>query len=147
MSDVQLHNAGVVRVFGGKSEPPREIQISARLFAALRDHIESMPDRISGQSLFFDISGQPLRSSDIAEVLADVGRKAKVLRIRLKPAILRHTFAERYLRRKRGNVIELHDVLGNTSLQTTFIYACRWGTTLPPETFRTTERDDYDDVA
>src|SRR3989441_262936 len=147
VSDVQLHNAGVVRVFGGKSEPPREIQISARLFAALRDHIESMPDRISGQSLFFDISGQPLRSSDIAEVLADVGRKAKVLRIRLKPAILRHTFAERYLRRKRGNVIELHDVLGNTSLQTTFIYACRWGTTLPPETFRTTERDDYDDVA
>ena len=92
LSDVALHSAGIVRVFGGKSEPPREIQISARLFAALRDHIESMPDRTSGQSLFSDISGQPLRSSVIAEILADVGRKAKVLRIRLKPAILRHTF-------------------------------------------------------
>src|SRR2546422_6733343 len=84
LSDIQLHRAGVVRVFGGKSEPPREIQISAPLFAALRDHIASIPDRTPGQALFSDISGQPLRSSAIAEVLADVGRKAKVLRIRLR---------------------------------------------------------------
>ena len=148
LSDVALHSAGIVRVFGGKSEPPREIQISAPLFAALRDHIASIPERISGQALFPNISGQPLRSSAIAEVVAGVGRKAKVLRVRVTPAIFRHTFAERYLRHKRGNIIELHDVLGNASLQTTFIYARRCGYDLPSETFRTTERDDdFDDVA
>jgi integrase len=144
LSDLQLHSAGVMRVFDRKSEPPREIPISVPLFAALRDHIASMPDRIAGRSLFSDISGQPLRSSVMAEVVADVGRKARVLRIRLTPAILRHTFAERYLLRRRGNVIELHDVLGNASLQTTFIYARRCGIELPSETFRTTERDDFD---
>jgi len=147
LSDIQLHRPGVVRVFGGKLEPPREIQISVPLLTALRDHIASIPDRTPGQALFSDISGHALRSSAVLEVLADLGRKAKVLRIRLTPAILRHTFAERYLRRKRGNVIELHDVLGNASLQTTFIYARRCGTELPSETFKTTERDELDDVA
>jgi integrase/recombinase XerC len=146
VSDVQLHSAGVIRVFGGKSEPPREIQISAPLFSALRNYIASMRDRIPGQFLFSDLSGQRLCPSAIAKIVADVGRKANVLRIRLTPAILRHTFAERYLLRKRANVIELHDVLGNASLQTTFIYARRCGIELPSETFRTTERDDFDAV-
>jgi hypothetical protein len=41
----------------------------------------------------------------------------------------------------------LHDALGNASLQTTFIYARRCGTELPSETFKTTERDELDDVA
>jgi integrase len=146
VSDVQLHSAGVVRVFAGKSEPPREIQIAAPLVATLRDLMASMPDRIPGQSLFSDVSGQGLRSSVIAQVVADVGRRAKALRIRLTPAILRHTFAERYLLRKRGNVIELHDVLGNASVQTTFIYARRCGIDLPSETFRTTEREDFNEA-
>jgi integrase len=39
LSDIRLHREGAIRVFGGKSEPPREIPISGPLFAALRDHV------------------------------------------------------------------------------------------------------------
>jgi integrase len=146
MSDIRLHRAGAIRVFGGKSEPPREIPISKPLFAALREHVASIPERWRSQPLFTKDSRQPLRSSSISEVIAALSRKAKIVRIRLTPTILRHTFAERYLRLRRGNVIKLHDVLGNASLQTTFIYARRCEMEVPAETFRTRERDDFDDT-
>jgi site-specific recombinase XerD len=133
-SDIQLHRPGLIRVFAGKSELPREIQITETLFPVLRDHIAANTAHALHVPLFSDASGQPLRAAVITEVLADIGKNAKIFRIRVSPTILRHTFAERFLRLKRGNVIELHDLLGNASLQTTFIYARRCGVAIPAET-------------
>ena len=55
-------------------------------------------------------------------MISELARRAKITRISVSPHTLRHTFALSYLQHNPGKLVELADLLGHDSLDTTAIY-------------------------
>jgi site-specific recombinase XerD len=58
----------------------------------------------------------------VQTLLQRLARRAKIARLRVTPHLLRHTFALNYLHQNPGKLVQLANLLGHESLDTTAIY-------------------------
>jgi integrase/recombinase XerD len=106
----------VLAVKHGKNDKDRNIPIADKLVPILQAWLG---DRRQG-FVFPGPGGRRLATRTFERRLAALGRQAGIVK-RVHPHILRHTFATSFLR-AGGDLKELQQLLGHSSLQTTAIY-------------------------
>lgn len=123
IGDVQIQaRSGRVYVRFGKGEKAREVPLNASARRALQLYLDSRPDAQGDEPLFLSHRGQALSARSLQAMIHTLAQRAKLARIRVSPHALRHTFALIYLKQNPGKLVELADLLGHDSLDTTAIY-------------------------
>jgi site-specific recombinase XerD len=115
--------AGVLRVRHGKGLREREVPLNATARRALRQIFERDPAAARPEDpVFRSTRNEPLPVRSIQNTIAGLVRRAGLKRAGLSAHSLRHTFALAWLRRHPGKLVELAQLLGHESLDTTAIY-------------------------
>lgn len=115
--DVNLAK-GEIRVNLGKGGRDRVVWVDAATVEAL-DRWKAIRPR--GPWFFSTLKGTHLYSSQIREMVARRGVKAGITGIRVRPHILRHTYASELLE-DGYTIVEVQRLLGHARLDTTAIY-------------------------
>jgi integrase/recombinase XerC len=114
---------GSVLVRQGKGLKEREIPLNATARRALRNYLDT---RGQGQKqdepLFLTERKKAMPKRTIQSVISQLGKKAKITRVKFSAHTLRHTFALNYLKQNPGKLVELASLLGHESLDTTAVY-------------------------
>ena len=123
VSDLAISDrSGSVRIRHGKGLKARDVPLNATARRALRQYLDTR--QASGKQDMLFISGRgaamPVRS--IQAVITGLARRARLKRIPVSAHTLRHNFALGYLRDNPGKLVELANLLGHDSLDTTAIY-------------------------
>jgi len=124
MRDVTARErTGAVVVRQGKGLKEREVPLNATVRRALRHYLEERGGEPKAEDPFFlseRKSAMPKRT--IQAVISQLGKKAKITRVKFSAHTLRHTFALNYLKQNPGKLVELASLLGHESLDTTAVY-------------------------
>jgi len=122
-ADAVVHErSGSIRVRQGKGRKERLVPLNATARRALTFYLK-VRDRVKPDDALFESErGTPMSVRSIQQVVTELARRAKVARIRVSAHTLRHTFALGYLRHNPGKLVELANLLGHESLDTTAIY-------------------------
>lgn len=110
---------GALRV-RGKGDKERVLILSPRTQKALWRYLLTRPDRQSQDNLFTTSDNLPLTSTALLRLCHHLGARAGVANCH--PHRFRHTFAIEFLR-NGGQVLELQQLLGHTTLQMVQHYA------------------------
>ena len=122
-SDLTLNErSGSVLIRQGKGRKERTVPLNATARRHLRAYIESRGTLGPLDRVFESKRGRPVSVRTIQSQISELGRRAGIKRIRVSPHTLRHTFALGYLRQNPGKLVELANLLGHESLDTTAIY-------------------------
>jgi integrase/recombinase XerC len=119
---VVRERSGLARVRQGKGEKDRDLPLNATARRALRAYAGERPEPSPTAPFFQSAGGMGLSVRAIEKLLTELARRAKITRIPVTPHTLRHTFAVNYLRDHPGQLVELADLLGHDSLDTTAVY-------------------------
>ena len=123
VADITVHErSGSVRVRQGKGLKAREVPLNATARRALRLYLGARNGGEAEESLFLSERGGAMPTRTIQAVIAQLGRRAGIDRLRVSAHTMRHTFALNYLRQSPGKLVELASLLGHESLDTTAIY-------------------------
>lgn len=121
--DVTLRErTGAVRVRHGKGLKDREVPLNATARRALRQLFEQAPAARPEDAVFRSTRDDPMPVRSIQNAIAGLVRRAGLKRSGLSAHSLRHTFALAWLRQHPGKLVELAQLLGHESLDTTAIY-------------------------
>src|SRR6516165_7612092 len=96
--------------------------LNASARRALSAYLQLRPEAQPGESLFLSDRNGAFSSRAVQTLLRRLARRAKIARLHVTPHLLRHTFALKYLRQNPGKLVELANLLGHESLDTTAIY-------------------------
>lgn len=77
-------------------------------------------NNITSGTIFQTCHGNPISNSQLSRALKHIAGMARVSKKRIHPHAFRHLFAVYYL--EHGDVMELQNILGHRSLETTSIY-------------------------
>lgn len=122
IADVVLRDrSGRVRVREGKGGKTRDVPLNATARRALRLYLGTRSPA-ADEPLFASKRGTPVTVRSIQAVISVLARRARITRLKVSPHTLRHTFALNYLQHNPGKLVELADLLGHDSLDTTAIY-------------------------
>lgn len=123
VEDVTLRaRSGHVRIHG-KGGKEREVPLNATARRAIRAYLEQCrSDADPKEPLFLSHENRALSERSVQTLLTTLARRANIHRIRVTPHTLRHTFATTYLRENPGKLVQLANLLGHESLDTTSIY-------------------------
>jgi integrase/recombinase XerC len=122
-ADVTLRDrTGTVRVRHGKGLKEREVPLNATARRALRQLFERDPSARPDAPVFRSTRDEPLPVRSIQNTIAALVRRAALTRPGISAHSLRHTFALAWLRQHPGMLVELAQLLGHESLDTTAIY-------------------------
>jgi integrase len=122
-SDVVLRErAGTVRVRNGKGLKEREVPLNATVRRALRQLLGQEPATQSEAAVFRSGRGTAMPVRSIQNVIAALVRRARLTTSDISAHRLRHTFALAWLRQHPGRLVELAQLLGHESLDTTAVY-------------------------
>lgn len=122
IADVVLRDrSGRVRVREGKGGKTRDVPLNATARRALRLYLGTRGPA-ADEPLFASKRGTPVTVRSIQAVISVLARRARITRLKVSPHTLRHTFALNYLQHNPGKLVELADLLGHDSLDTTAIY-------------------------
>jgi integrase/recombinase XerC len=113
---------GAVRVRHGKGLKEREVPLNATARRALRQLFEQDPTAQPEDPVFHSTRDEPLPVRSIQNTITGLVRRAGLKRAGLSAHSLRHTFALAWLRQHPGQLVELAQLLGHESLDTTAIY-------------------------
>lgn len=120
-------NDKTVRVTRPKDGTSRTLALSADTLELIRRWLNRRP--VSETDLVFtSLSGGRLQNRYVRQFLSEYGERAGIGR-RVKPSVLRHTFAGRIFR-ETGDLEKLRDLLGHRDISATARYAHR-----PPDTW------------
>jgi integrase/recombinase XerC len=124
LGDLNLRDrSGRVRVPEGKGRKEREIPLNSSARRALRLYLANREHAQPEDYVFLsERGGKPLALRTVEATLAKLGQRARIRRLPVTPHLLRHTFAQRYLRHNPGKLVELATLLGHESLDTTALY-------------------------
>ena len=115
--------AGALRVRHGKGLREREVPLNATARRALRQVFELDPAAARPEDpVFRSTRNEPLLVSSIQNTIAGLVRRAGLKRAGISAHSLRHTFALAWLRQHPGKLVELAQLLGHESLDTTAVY-------------------------
>lgn len=122
-ADITLRDrAGTVRVRHGKGLREREVPLNATARRALRQLFDRHPAPRPEDPVFRSIRNQPLPIRSIQNTITALARRAGLTRPGISAHSLRHTFALAWLRQHPGQLVELAQLLGHESLDTTALY-------------------------
>jgi integrase/recombinase XerC len=122
-SDVVLRDrAGTVRVRNGKGLKEREVPLNATARRALRQLLEQEPAAQSEAAVFRSSRSTAMPVRSIQNVIAALVRRSRLTRSDISAHRLRHTFALAWLHQHPGRLVELAQLLGHESLDTTAVY-------------------------
>jgi integrase/recombinase XerC len=120
--DVVLRErAGTVQVRNGKGLKEREVPLNATARRALRQLLEQEPAQ-SEAAVFRSGHGTTMPVRSIQNAVAALVRRAGLTGSDITAHSLRHTFALAWLRQHPGQLVELAQLLGHESLDTTAVY-------------------------
>jgi integrase/recombinase XerC len=123
ISDVTARDrSGLVRIRQGKGMKAREVPLNATARRALRLYLDGRGDCKPEDPFFLSDRGGPVPIRTIQSVITQLARRGKITRVKVSVHTLRHTFALNYLRQHPGKLVELSQLLGHESLDTTAIY-------------------------
>jgi site-specific recombinase XerD len=123
IADVRIRDrSGEVHVREGKGNKEREVPLNASARRGLSAYLQMRPEAQPGESLFLSDRNGAFSPRAVQTLLQRLARRAKIARLRVTPHLLRHTFALNYLRQNPGKLVELANLLGHESLDTTAIY-------------------------
>lgn len=121
--DITLRDrAGALRVRHGKGLRDREVPLNATARRALRQLFEKDAAAQSTDPVFRSTRNEPMPVRSIQNTIAALVRRAGLSRPGITAHSLRHTFALAWLRQHPGQLVELAQLLGHESLDTTAIY-------------------------
>lgn len=122
-SDIVLRErAGTVRVRNGKGLKEREVPLNATARRALRQLLEQEPTASPEAPMFRSGRNAAMPVRSMQNAIAALVRRAGLARSDITAHSLRHTFALAWLRQHPGQLIELAQLLGHESLDTTAVY-------------------------
>lgn len=122
-SDVILQTrSGTVKVVESKGGKSREVPLNLTARQAIANYFKQYPHKSIGDPIFHSKRQSGLSLRSMQAMIQDLGRKAKITRIPVSAHTLRHTFAINYLRVNPNQLVELAQLLGHDSLNTTAIY-------------------------
>jgi site-specific recombinase XerD len=123
VGDVQIRDrSGEVQIRQGKGSQERELPLNASARRALRAYLQLRPEAQPGDPLFLSDRNRAVSPRALQTLLQRLARRAKIARLRVTPHRLRHTFALNYLRQNPGKLVQLANLLGHESLDTTAVY-------------------------
>ncbi|MGZ8803086.1 MAG: tyrosine-type recombinase/integrase, partial [Mycobacterium sp.] len=114
--------AGAVRVRHGKGLKEREIPLNATARRALRQLLAPDLAVRPEDPVFRSTRNEPMPVRSIQNAITSLVRRAGLKRSGISAHSLRHTFALAWLRQHPGQLVELAQLLGHESLDTTAIY-------------------------
>lgn len=122
-SDVVLRErAGTIRVRNGKGLKERQVPLNATARRALRQLLEPEPAIQPEAAVFRSGHSTVMPVRSIQNVIAALTRRAGLTGSDITAHSLRHTFALAWLRQHPGQLVELSQLLGHESLDTTAVY-------------------------
>lgn len=98
----------------------RNVPITKTLKKRLDQYIKEQG--ITTGTIILNPSGEPLSRYTVFNRLKWLGGQARVKKTKVYPHSIRHLFAKNWLARNGNNVLQLADILGHSSLETTRIY-------------------------
>jgi integrase/recombinase XerC len=123
LGDVQIRDrSGEVQVREGRGNKEREVPLNASARRALGAYLQLRHEAQPGDPLFLSDRDRAFSPRAIQTLLQRLARRAKIARLHVTPHLLRHTFALNYLRQNPGKLVQLANLLGHESLDTTAIY-------------------------
>lgn len=114
--------SGWVQVRAGKGLKFRQVPLNATARRTLRDYLETLETLSDDSPLFFSKRKTPISVRAVQNIVTKLARRAQITRISVSAHTLRHTFAANYLKTNPGKLVELADLMGHESLDTTAIY-------------------------
>lgn len=114
------YNAGRLHVRKGKGGKARYAVVGNRTQKAIWRYMAQRGESRDDYPLFASRTGRHLRRDNLRAIVARMGKRAGVAHVH--PHRFRHTFAINYLR-NGGNVLELRELLGHSSLTMVMRYA------------------------
>ena len=122
-SDIVLRErAGTVRVRNGKGLKEREVPLNATARRALRQLLEQEPTAPPEAAVFRSGRNAAMPVRSMQNAIAALVRRAGLAGSDITAQSLRHTFALAWLRQHPGQLVELSQLLGHESLDTTAVY-------------------------
>ena len=122
-SDMVIHaRSGKIRIRDGKGLREREIPLNSTARRALQTYINSKSSIDSDKYVFQSKRGESLSIRALQGLIQSLARRAKLQRIPVSPHTLRHTFAINFLKANQDKLVELANLMGHESLDTTAIY-------------------------
>jgi integrase/recombinase XerD len=98
----------------------RRVPIPDKLAKKLKEYIKE--NGIKDGYILVTRNGKPLNRSYIYTRIRWLGGQARVKKEKCHPHSLRHLFAKRWISKNGNNPLQLADILGHSSLETTRIY-------------------------
>lgn len=98
----------------------RRVPITKALQKKLKKYCKD--NNIETGSIILNRNGKPLSRYYIYKRLKYLGGQARVKKSKVYPHSIRHLFAKNWLAKNKNNVLQLADILGHESLDTTRIY-------------------------
>lgn len=98
----------------------RQVPITNQLSKQLKAYIKA--NNIETGPIILNNQGKPLSRNYVFKRLKWLGGQARVKKDKVYPHSIRHLFAKNWLAKNKNNVLQLADILGHSSLETTRIY-------------------------
>lgn len=99
----------------------RKVPIAKKLDKELKAYIKEQG--IEKGAIILNKNNEPLSRNYIFKRLKYLGGQARVKKTRVYPHSIRHLFAKQWLKANGDNYLQLADILGHSSLETTRIYS------------------------
>jgi len=121
--DIKLQaRSGSVNVVAGKGNKSREVPLNITVRRALKNYLTTSANKEPDDPLIHSKRQQALSIRSLQSMVASLVKRAKLERIPVSAHTLRHTFATHYLQANPSQLVELAQLLGHDSLNTTAIY-------------------------
>lgn len=89
---------------------------------ALRNYFKLRTNQDDDTYVFMSKRQKPISLRSMQSMINNLSKKTKITRVPVTAHTLRHTFASNYLRANPNHLVELAQLMGHDSLNTTAIY-------------------------
>ena len=121
--DITLHaKSGQALIVDSKGSKSREVPLNITVRRALKNYGSLCPNQEAKTPIFLSKRQKPVSLRSVQAMIASCVKRAKLTRIPVSSHTLRHTFATNYLKANPNQLVELAQLLGHDSLNTTAIY-------------------------
>lgn len=121
--DITLQSrSGSVSIADGKGNKSREVPLNLTARRALQQYFQPLETKAPEEKAFHSKRQGALSLRSLQAMIQSLVKRAKLTRIPVSAHTLRHTFATHYLQANPNQLVELAQLLGHDSLNTTAIY-------------------------
>lgn len=121
--DITLQaRSGSVNIVDSKGHKSREVPLNITVRHALQNYFKQCKNKEPSDPIFHSKRQKALSLRSMQSMIHNLVTRAKLTQFSVSAHTLRHTFATNYLRANPNQLVELAQLLGHDSLNTTAIY-------------------------